>query len=135
MTESFREQEVAALRQNLARSEREAREVNDLYIAEGLKRRTADARVVVLEAALRKAISECDECGGHGFNTMDDGQGGTDKDPCNTCWDYRQLLNNDSTDYVLHPIGEEPAPAGTCQKTELCILADGHEGECDDIPF
>jgi hypothetical protein len=114
--------------------------INELYVEEGLKRRTAEARVGELEAGIKKAIAECDECGGQGYNVIDCGGGDIDKDPCNSCWDLRKLVG-DHTDYSLAETtsGAAPAPevgpTGTCQKTELCMLGDGHQGECDDVPF
>jgi len=97
-----------------------------------------------LDAGVRKAISECEACGGSGFDVIDDGHGDIDKDPCQFCWDLRELIH-DTTNYTLKPLEEaaaaEPfsrevrAPRAHCAKSEYCFLHDGHEGACDEIPF
>lgn len=147
----FRTDEVSGLREQLAQVSavldnvsKEHAEVNEHYIEEGQKRRAAEARVAVLETAIKTVISNCDECGGQGFNVTDDGNGDIDKDPCNSCWDLRELIQ-DHTDYTLKALQETTAAleaaAGPgsvqCSRSILCSKDNGHGGECDDdgIPF
>lgn len=79
---------------------------------------------------IKKSIAACEACGGKGYEVQDDGHGDIDKDPCNTCWDLRELVQ-DRTDYTLtlaQPV-RTPCP-------DWCVLDKGHEGGHDDgIPF
>jgi hypothetical protein len=137
MTEDYKAVETAALREGLAALTKEHDELNELYITEGVKRRVAEAQVGLLKEGIRKAINGCEACGGRGFEVAEDDRGDIDKEPCNRCWELRDLIH-DHTDYVLKATGgAEPTvgPAGTCQKGEFCALGDGHQGECDDVPF
>jgi hypothetical protein len=115
--------------------QRELTETNNHYIEEGLKRRTAEARIQELEAGIHKVIAACDECEGKGYNVLDDGDGDIEKDPCNSCWDLRNLIG-DHTDYQLLEAELAPpaAAVGMCPEP-LCTLQAGHEWSHDDIPF